>query len=39
MEVAQEIHVKSKEELDFTDNIGVANNKLLAKGFRFCKTR
>ena len=31
MEVAQEIHVRVKNELGFTVNIGVANNKLLAK--------
>ena len=31
IEVAQEIHVRVKKELGFTVNIGVANNKLLAK--------
>lgn len=31
IEVAQEIHVRVKNELGFTVNIGVANNKLLAK--------
>lgn len=31
IEVAQEIHLRVKKELGFTVNIGVANNKLLAK--------